>query len=92
MWIVILMYALFASVFTAGKVTLQYVDPFFLTGVRMLIAGGLVLIYLTLNPPPKFIFAKGTSLIFFCFLLSMFSLQTLSNFGDFNTWRPPKPR
>ncbi|MFN0064927.1 MAG: DMT family transporter [Chlamydiales bacterium] len=33
------MYALFASTFTVGKVTLQYVDPYFLTGVRMLLAG-----------------------------------------------------
>ena len=43
MWIVLLMYALFASVFTVGKHTLQSVDPFFLTGIRMLIAGLILL-------------------------------------------------
>ncbi|MCP5470153.1 MAG: EamA family transporter [Chlamydiales bacterium] len=43
MLLVIVMYALFGSVFTVGKYTLQFVDPYFLTGVRMLIAGGILL-------------------------------------------------
>lgn len=38
MILVILMYALFASTFTVGKYTLQFVDPYFLTGIRMLTA------------------------------------------------------
>ncbi len=46
MWLVLLMYALFASAFTVGKITLGYVDPFFLTGVRMLFAGLLLLVFL----------------------------------------------
>lgn len=41
--LVFLMYALFASVFTVGKSTLQYVDPYFLTGLRMCLAGFLLL-------------------------------------------------
>lgn len=39
MWIVILMYALFASTFTAGKHILEITSPFFFTGIRMLLAG-----------------------------------------------------
>lgn len=39
MFLVLLMYALFASVFTIGKVGLDVSEPFFLTGVRMLLAG-----------------------------------------------------
>ena len=42
-FLVLLMYALFASVFTVGKYTLQFVDPYFLTGVRMLLAGLILL-------------------------------------------------
>ena len=42
-FLVILMYALFASVFTVGKYTLQFVDPYFLTGTRMLLAGLILL-------------------------------------------------
>ena len=42
-FLVILMYALFASVFTVGKYTLQFVDPYFLTGMRMLMAGLILL-------------------------------------------------
>lgn len=43
MWLVLLMYALFASTFTVGKLTLQSVDPFFLTAIRMFLAGVLLL-------------------------------------------------
>jgi len=66
------MYALFASVFTVGKVTLQYVDPFFLTGVRMLLAGGLLLIFLGFKSPNKiYIHKKHIPLLL---LLSFFNV------------------
>jgi drug/metabolite transporter (DMT)-like permease len=45
------MYALFASVFPVGKVTLEYTQPFFLTGVRMILAGALLLLYLRIKKP-----------------------------------------
>ena len=51
MYLVFLMYFLFASVFTVGKVSLQYAAPFFLTGVRMLIAGVLLLGFLYFRQP-----------------------------------------
>ena len=39
------MYALMATVFPIGKVSLRYVQPIFLTGVRMLFGGSLLLMY-----------------------------------------------
>jgi drug/metabolite transporter (DMT)-like permease len=45
MFFVILLFALFASVFTVSKVGLEYTQPFFLIGFRMFIAGILLLSY-----------------------------------------------
>jgi drug/metabolite transporter (DMT)-like permease len=45
MFYILLLYALFASVFTIAKTGLIYVQPFFLMGTRMLLAGGLLLSY-----------------------------------------------
>ena len=58
MWIVFLMYALFASVFPIGKLTLHYIDPFFLTGIRMLLAGTILLLFLSIKAPQKIYFHK----------------------------------
>jgi drug/metabolite transporter (DMT)-like permease len=52
MWIVILMYALFASTFTVGKHILLITTPFFFTGVRMFSAG-IVLLVIQLIRNPK---------------------------------------
>lgn len=45
MHLVILLFALFASLFTFQKDTLQYAEPFFLVGSRMLFAGMLLVSY-----------------------------------------------
>ncbi|MES2123019.1 MAG: DMT family transporter [Chlamydiota bacterium] len=45
---VVLMYALWSSVFSLGKITLQYCPPLFLTGARMLLAGCLLLGFLAI--------------------------------------------
>lgn len=66
MWAVLLMYALFASVFTIGKLTLQSVDPFFLTGVRMLIAGLIVLIYQLLTNRKQIYLPKKLFFLILC--------------------------
>ncbi|GAB4226132.1 MAG: DMT family transporter [Chlamydiales bacterium] len=42
-FIVFLTYFFLASVFTVGKLTLQYTSPYFLTGTRFLLAGGVLL-------------------------------------------------
>ncbi|KKP35423.1 MAG: hypothetical protein UR26_C0005G0037 [candidate division TM6 bacterium GW2011_GWF2_32_72] len=46
MYLVFLMYLLFASTFTIGKAALQFAPPFWFVGVRMIIAGLLLLGYL----------------------------------------------
>jgi drug/metabolite transporter (DMT)-like permease len=43
--IVIFMYAVWSSVFSLGKMTLQYCPPLFLTGARMVLAGLLLLAF-----------------------------------------------
>lgn len=45
MFFVFLLFALFASVFTVSKIGLEYTQPFFLIGIRMTIAGILLLGY-----------------------------------------------
>jgi len=47
------MYALFASVFTVGKYTLQFTQPFFLTGIRMFFAGIVLLLFIKIKFPEK---------------------------------------
>lgn len=54
MFLVILVYALFASVFTTAKTALEYTQPFFLVGSRMLFAGILLLLYQYLFKPQEF--------------------------------------
>lgn len=46
--IVIFMYAMWSSIFSLGKMTLQYCPPLFLTGARMFIAGLLLLGFLAI--------------------------------------------
>jgi len=46
--IVIFMYAVWSSVFSLGKMTLQYCPPLFLTGARMVLAGLLLLGFLAI--------------------------------------------
>lgn len=45
MTLIILLYALFASSFTMGKVLVTYAQPIFLTGIRMLLGGLILLSY-----------------------------------------------
>lgn len=45
MFFVFLLFALFASVFTVSKIGLEYTQPFFLIGTRMMLAGLLLLGY-----------------------------------------------
>lgn len=45
MWLIVLMYAIFASSFPITKILRMYTTPIFLTGVRMLIGGGILLTY-----------------------------------------------
>ena len=54
MFLVILLYALFGSLFTLGKITLFYAKPFFITGALMLIGGSITMAYLYLSNSQKY--------------------------------------
>ena len=54
MFLVVVLFALFASMFTLQKDTLQFCEPFFLIGVRMLFAGIVLLTYLVVSKKEKF--------------------------------------
>ncbi len=51
MWQVFLMYALFGSIFSIGKIGIEASQPYFLTGIRMLLAGLLMVGYLYYREP-----------------------------------------
>ena len=59
MVLIILLYALFATSFSMGKILLQYSPPIFLNGCRMFIAGSILLSYQYFNPREKFRFKKS---------------------------------
>ncbi len=85
--IVIFMYAVWSSVFSLGKMTLQYCPPLFLTGARMCIAGLLLLLFLAFFKRSAFklnrvqIFSIGLLAFFsmyLCNALEFWGLQYLS--------------
>ena len=59
MFFVILLYALFASVFTIGKTGLEYSQPLFFVGSRMFIAGLIMLSYQYFFKRKEFTFEKA---------------------------------
>jgi len=59
MFLVVLLYALFASVFTIAKTGLEYSQPLFFVGSRMFMAGIFMLGYLLLFKREEFTFRPG---------------------------------
>jgi drug/metabolite transporter (DMT)-like permease len=74
------MYAVWSSVFSLGKMTLQYCPPLFLTGARMTLAGLLLLGFLALFKRSSFKLNRVQ--IFSILLLSFFSIY-LTNALEF---------
>ncbi len=56
---VLLLCALYGSVFTLGKITLEYSSPLFITGSRMLLAAFLLLLYQFIFNRKEFVFKKA---------------------------------
>lgn len=88
MHLVFLLYALFAMVFTVAKYGLEYVQPFFLVGVRMLLAGGMLLSFLYFFDRKNFVFRwsswkrfflLGLTAIYLCNAFEFWGLQYLSS-------------
>jgi drug/metabolite transporter (DMT)-like permease len=78
--IVIFMYAVWSSVFSLGKMTLQYCPPLFLTGARMVLAGLLLLGFLAIFKRSSF---KLTRVHLFSILLLAFFSIYLTNALEF---------
>ncbi len=78
--IVVFMYAAWSSVFSLGKMALEFSPPLFLTGFRMTLAGVLILGYLAFRKRNSFKFTgkQWASLLF----LSFFSIY-LTNILEF---------
>lgn len=76
MFQVILMYALFGSIFAVGKLGLESAPPYFLTGVRMLIAGLFMISYhafksrKSINPP----ITHSGEVLWLLFLVGVFNV------------------
>ncbi len=90
MWLVFLLYALFASVFTVSKTALEYSEPFFLVGTRMLLAGALMLLYQYLKKEPMIIkkraWGKILLLAFFAiYITNVFEFWGLQYLTSFKT-------
>lgn len=65
MWQVFLMYALFGSIFSVGKIGIHAAQPYFLTGMRMLLAGALLMGYLYVKSPARIKIEKSNWSLFF---------------------------
>lgn len=78
MFYVILLYALFASVFTIAKVGLNYTEPLFFVGARMMLAGFLMLLVQYIFYRDAFVFKKEHFFRFF--KLSLFNIYLTNAF------------
>lgn len=72
MYLVVLLYAMFASVFIIAKTGLEYSPPLFLVGTRMFFAGIVMLAYLYIFRRKEFTFDKSS--IFRVILLAFFNI------------------
>ena len=89
MWLVFVLYALFASVFTVAKGALEYASPFFLVGSRMIVAGVLMLGYAAWRRPSSLrlnrttlarLFLLGFFNIYLTNILELWGLKYLTSF------------
>ncbi len=88
MLLIILLYALFASSFSIGKILLGYTQPIFLAGSRMLVGGALLLGYQYFYAHKHFRFQKKDSWyyiqltlfgIYITYILRFWALRDLSS-------------
>ena len=89
MFLVILLYALFASVFTTAKTALEYSQPLFLVGSRMFAAGLILLVYQYLFKRDQFAIKRqdwprfvllGLFAIYLTNIFEFWGLQYLTSF------------
>lgn len=82
MWQVFLMYALFGSIFSIGKIGIESAQPYFLTSMRMFLAGGLLLGYLYWQGPKSIKVEKSDwSLLFWVAFFNVFITNAFEFWG-----------
>lgn len=64
MYLLVVLYALLAATFSLGKVLLSYTQPIFLVGVRMSVAGSILLLYHAYTNHATFKIKKNDILLF----------------------------
>lgn len=91
MFYVVLLYALFASVFTASKQALEYAPPFFLVGARMMFAAACMLAYCAFAKKESIRIRPGSAkklfglAIFNIYLTNVFEFWGLQYLTSFKT-------
>lgn len=85
--LVLILFALFASIFSLQKINLNYSEPFFLIGLRMTIAGIFILIYIKFKNINEQIKKKDIKFfiylaIFNIYLNSIFEIWGLKNMSS----------
>lgn len=81
MFLVIILYFLFASTFTLGKAALTYVSPFLFIGIRMTIGGALLFAYLFLSQKRVTFEKKDSRLFLRMIFFHIFLSYTLEFWG-----------
>jgi drug/metabolite transporter (DMT)-like permease len=82
MFFVLLVYALFASVFTISKISLEYSQPYFLIGTRMALAGMILLSYQALFHRSQLSIKKSDlGRVFLLALVCIYLTNTLEFWG-----------
>jgi len=88
MTLIIILYALFASSFSMGKILLKYTNPIFLVGIRMFIGGLILLAYQYISPRQSFYLKKKHIWLFvqiilfgvyFNYILRFWALNSLTS-------------
>lgn len=69
MVLVAFLYMIIASTFTIGKLALQYLQPIFFVGIRMVLSGGLLLGYLYFFRYSQLVFRRKDRWLFFSIIL-----------------------
>ena len=81
---VILMYAIFASSFPITKILLSYTEPFFLTGVRMIAGGSILLFYYKGYHKRSCSIARGQYAIYAQIIIIGFYINYIARFWSIN--------
>jgi drug/metabolite transporter (DMT)-like permease len=81
---VILMYAIFASSFPLTKILLSYSEPFFMTGIRMIVGGMILLIYHIAYKKNSVTISKNQYLLYAQIIFIGFYLNYIARFWSIN--------